>query len=199
MALNTSKIAWAITLAAAAGGVWLLSRRNGGLPSLLDTKQYYPEYDMENYTNKDLLPRGYRNNNPLNIRISSNAWKGKVANNTDGTFEQFEDMVHGYRAALVLLRNNGYIRGGINTIRKIITKFAPPSENYTEDYIRFVSNTSGIDPDAVISRNDKNALTSIVYAMSIRENGYKDKEGNSLKDMYGLPSWDIINEAWGKI
>ena len=35
------------------------------------------------------LPRGYRNNNPLNIRYSrNNTWIGKVTPNTDGAFEQ---------------------------------------------------------------------------------------------------------------
>jgi hypothetical protein len=32
-------------------------------------------------------PRGFRNNNWLNIRISNNAWQGKKTNNTDGAFE----------------------------------------------------------------------------------------------------------------
>ena len=117
----------------------------------------------------------------------------------DGTFEQFIDMVHGYRAALVLLRGKGYINGGINTIRKIISKFAPANENYTAGYIDDVSRLTGIDPDAVLSRNDKDKLTRIVYAMSIVENGYKDKNGNDLKATYNLPNMDIINEGWDKI
>lgn len=191
---KSSNIAWGLTLAAIAGA-YLLWRRgqNGYTPSLLTTKTYYPEYDME--TN-ELLPRGYRNNNPVNIRISANKWNGKIAPNTDGEFEQFIDMVHGYRAALVLLRGKGYINGGLNTIRKMITKFAPANENYTTGYIADVSEMTGIDPDAVISRNDKDALTRIVYAMSIVENGYKDKAGNDIEQTYGLPDMDIINQAW---
>ena len=35
-------------------------------------------------------PRGFRNNNWLNIRISNNNWQGKRTDNTDGAFEQFE-------------------------------------------------------------------------------------------------------------
>jgi hypothetical protein len=146
--------------------------------------------------NNELLPRGYRNNNPVNIRISSNKWNGKVSPNTDGDFEQFIDLVHGYRAALVLLRGKGYINGGINTIRKMITKFAPANENYTDGYIANVSRMTGIDPDAVISRNDRDALTRIVYAMSIVENGRTDKAGNDLMTTYGLPDMEIINQAW---
>lgn len=194
MANKSSNIAWGITLAAIAGA-YLLWRRgqNDSTPSLLATKTYYPEYDME--TN-ELLPRGYRNNNPVNIRISANKWNGKISPNTDGEFEQFIDLVHGYRAALVLLRGKGYIGKGLNTIRKMITKFAPANENYTTGYIADVSKMTGIDPDAVISCNDKDALTRIVYAMSIVENGYKDKANNDIKQTYGLPDMNIINQAW---
>lgn len=196
---NQNQIAWAITLLAAAGGVLLLSRRNEGSPlSILTTKSYYPEYDMED---NEKLPLGYRSNNPLNIRYNAgNNWKGKVtppAVGKYGTYERFRDLAHGYRAALVLLRNNAYIRGGYDTIRKIITQWAPESDNnYTANYIANVSKLTGIDPDKVISRGDKDALCKIVYAMSISENGYKDADGNSLKELYGLPNMEIINEGW---
>ncbi|MCA9329527.1 hypothetical protein KDA11_02695, partial [Candidatus Saccharibacteria bacterium] len=40
-------------------------------------------------TNTPGTPRGIRNNNPGNIRISNNQWRGKipVSQNTDGSFE----------------------------------------------------------------------------------------------------------------
>lgn len=191
MASNLSKYsAWAITLFAATAAYLMLRRgRQSNPPSLLDQTQY-------NMESNSLLPRGYRNNNPVNIRISSNKWNGKVSPNTDGAFEQFIDLVHGYRAALVLLRGKGYINGGINTIRKMITKFAPATENYTDGYIANVSRMTGIDPDQVISSNDRDALTRIVYAMSIVENGRVDKAGNDLMTTYGLPNMEIINQAW---
>ena len=193
---NSLKIATGITLISL-GIIALMRRKVNGEPTLLTTINYYPEYDMSQNSN---LPRGYRNNNPLNIRIGSSAWRGKVTPNTDGTFEQFSDLVYGYRAALVLLRGKAYINGGYNTIEKIITKWAPESDgNYTTNYIANVSRLSGIDKDAVISRNDKDALCKIVYAMSISENGYKDKAGNDIYATYGLPSMNIINLAWSKI
>ena len=37
----------------------------------------------------DTSVRGYRNNNPLNIRISSNNWKGEIKPSADGSFCQF--------------------------------------------------------------------------------------------------------------
>lgn len=194
MASNLSKYsAWAIALIAGAAAYVMYRRNRSNPPSLINYDKLYPETDM---AQNNLLPRGYRNNNPVNIRISSNKWAGKVSPNTDGAFEQFIDLVHGYRAALVLLRGKGYINGGNNTIRKIITKFAPSNENYTAGYIADVSRLTGIDPDTVISRNDRDALTRIVYAMSIVENGRVDKAGNDLMATYGLPDMEIINKAW---
>lgn len=202
MASNSSKIAWGVTLLAAAAALyirWYGRKDDTDAASVLDLNTdelYYKQYDMN--TN-ELLPRGYRNNNPVNIRISGNNWRGKVSPNTDGAFEQFIDLVHGYRAALVLLRGKGYISGGNNTIRKIITKFAPANENNTAGYIQRVSQLSGIDPDEVISKNDRSRLCNILYAMSTVENGTKDKAGNNLATTYGLPNMNIIKEAWSLI
>lgn len=199
MAKDISKIALGIAMIAI-GGAWLLNRRKSESPSLLNgDTYYYSELDMKD---NERLPLGYRSNNPLNIRyVAGQNWKGKVtppAVGKYGTYERFRDLVYGYRAALVLLRGDGYINKGINTIRKIITKFAPAEDhNYTENYIANVSKLTGIDPDVVIARNDKDKLTKIVYAMSICENGYKDKDGNDIKTTYGLPNMEIINDAWG--
>ena len=43
------------------------------------------------------IPRGIRNNNPLNIRIG-NQWLGERANPNDPAFEQFVAMEYGIRA-----------------------------------------------------------------------------------------------------
>ena len=147
------------------------------------------------------LPLGYRSNNPLNIRYNAgNNWVGKVLPPTQGKYglyERFQDLAHGYRAAFVLLRGKRYILGGNNTIRKIISQWAPEDDhNYTDNYIANVSRLTGIDPDKVISRNDRDSLSKIVYAMSISENGYKDANKNDIKETYGLPDMEIINEGW---
>ena len=73
------------------------------------------------------IPRGIRNNNPLNLRVGNN-WKGEVSQPTDHTFEQFTEMKWGVRAAFIVLRN--YIkRHKLNTVRKIISRWAPANEN----------------------------------------------------------------------
>ena len=50
---------------------------------------------------KKQLPRGLRNNNPLNIRKGAQRWQGQTGN--DGAFCIFESMEYGYRAAFRLL------------------------------------------------------------------------------------------------
>ena len=43
--------------------------------------------------------RGIRNNNPLNIRRSTDRWEGARIEQTDKAFVQFTSMAYGYRAA----------------------------------------------------------------------------------------------------
>lgn len=114
-------------------------------------------------------PRGIRNNNPLNIRIG-NDWAGEVSEPTDPQFEQFVSMLYGLRAGFKLLRRyiEHYRR---NTIRRIITSWAPASENDTEAYIKFVSYHAGIDPDLVLSFSDKKSMCLLVSAMCRMECG----------------------------
>lgn len=117
------------------------------------------------------LPRGYRNNNPLNIRLSSaNIWQGEVSKNTDGIFEQFVSMEYGYRAALKLLRN--YItKDGLTTVAQIINKWAPSSENNTAGYIQRVCQSTGWVPGKTIDPYNVHDMTDLVYAMALVENG----------------------------
>lgn len=118
-------------------------------------------------TNK--IPRGFRNHNPLNIRIG-NTWLGEVADPTDSDFEQFVSDLYGLRAGFVILRR--YIRRyGRNTIRKIISAWAPSNENRTDIYIKFVSDLTHHDPDELIVYEDKPLLVAIVRAMVQMECG----------------------------
>lgn len=120
-------------------------------------------------SNAKPLPRGIRNCNPLNIRIG-NTWLGERENPDDTEFEQFVSMEYGIRAAFLILRR--YIRRyHLNTIRLIISRWAPASENNTERYIQFVARGTRLGADQVIDFSDKDALCSIVYWMIIEECG----------------------------
>jgi GH24 family phage-related lysozyme (muramidase) len=128
---------------------------------------YSRSYSKENNTR----PRGIRNNNPGNIVLTkNNEWEGRVppAQNTDGHFEQFTTYTFGIRALIILLRN--YIRGGRNTITKVFEAYAPPAENNTQSYIRFVAGRLGISADDTLSVT-KNTLKELSQAIAKMENG----------------------------
>ena len=117
------------------------------------------------------ISRGYRNNNPLNIRrCAKNRWVGLAEVQGDGEFCQFRSMVYGFRAAFVLLRTY-WGRHGCRTLRGIISRFAPARENDTEAYIKFVSKRVGVAPDCPIAGNDADLWIRIVKAMAVYENG----------------------------
>ena len=93
---------------------------------------------------------GMRNNNPLNIRFSkSNNWKGQSGENKG--FCVFETRKYGYRAAFINLRS--YSKRGLNTIEKIIMSWAPPVENNTESYIKYVVDNTGLKRTQVVAFN----------------------------------------------
>lgn len=185
---NSSKYyAWAIALLAAGGTYWLLSRRRSNPPSLINQN-----WDMRE---NDKLSRGYRNNNPLNIRRSPEIWKGKVYfGNNDPEFEQFESMEYGYRAALITMRT--YIKKyGLNTVCAIINRWAPAEDgNDPEGYTQRVCKATGLSPDTIVGYNDTDTLTKMAYGMSIVEN-----DANKYKDANhaaGLPNMEIIYKGW---
>ena len=115
------------------------------------------------------IPRGIRNNNPLNIRIG-NSWLGEVTNPTDNEFEQFVHVSFGLRAGFILLKR--YInRYKLNTIEKIISRWAPSNENNTLSYIDHVAKSMEIAPDTPLLYEDQATMCALVYAMVFVENG----------------------------
>lgn len=127
---------------------------------------------LEDKTKK--VPRGIRNNNPLNI-VKGQNWQGERHPQTDRRFEEFESMQYGIRAGFKLLRN--YITGfngltsKINTIDTIIKKWAPAHENDTERYISQVCQLSGLNRYQRIAFGDRKKMVDIVNAMIYVENG----------------------------
>ena len=129
--------------------------------------------------------RGMRNNNLLNIRISTDKFQGEVQPSQDKDFKQFETAAYGYRAAFRILRTyiNNY---GLNTIRKIISRFAPANENHTENYIRVVSERSGIPADDPVYADNREMMIRIVAAMSFVENGVEAQMSDVIQ------GWELL-------
>lgn len=118
------------------------------------------------------VARGIRNNNPGNIKISGTAWQGKIApsSNTDGVFEQFQSMSDGIRALGKNLVTYFNVHG-LNTVRGIIGRWSPPSENVTGAYTNYVANAVGVKPDDAINVKDPHTLSLLTEAIMKYENG----------------------------
>ncbi|CAD0006566.1 hypothetical protein [Flavobacterium salmonis] len=124
---------------------------------------------MSSFLGRKDLTRGIRNNNPGNLVLTNITWQGKIPNsqNTDGHFEQFTEVKYGIRAMLRDLTND--ISKGKNTIRKLITEYAPPSENDTQKYIDVISKSVGLTPDQKIQIVDSKFYLVIARAIIKRE------------------------------
>lgn len=132
-----------------------------------------------------MAPRGIRNNNPCNIRLSRTTYKGEVTPSSDKAFKQFESMAYGYSAVFVTLRHY-HTNLGLKTIRQMISRWAPPSENNTGSYVKHVSDAAQYDCDAAVDIKDKNLMVKIVSAMSFVENGLKANQTDVMSgwEMY---------------
>ena len=119
------------------------------------------------------MTRGIRNNNPLNIRrVAGQRWKGEIlpsiqGGDGGGSFVRFETIEWGIRAAFVLLRTYS-IKYKANCIQDIISRWAPPSENDTEKYIKNVCLWSGLGGLQRLTEED---WPKLVLAMARQECG----------------------------
>ena len=138
-----------------------------------------------------MIARGIRNNNPLNIRRSKDQWKGMAEVQSDRAFVQFKSLEWGWRAAFYLLTRTYYHKYRLYTIRTIVTRWAPPSENKTEAYIKNVARITGIDPDEALGiPSDKPARWMLLgVAMAIQENGLE-----SIDYFAMLRGWTLARE-----
>ena len=117
-----------------------------------------------------MVSRGLRNCNPGNIRRSRVHFKGEVIPSRDASFKEFSSMAYGYRAMFVLL-DSYRRRYGLGNIRAMIERYAPPTENFTDGYVRFISRRTGIDPDTDVDTRSPRDMIPVVAAMSEIENG----------------------------
>jgi hypothetical protein len=116
------------------------------------------------------MSRGLDNCNPGNIRHSKVVYQGEVQPSRDVAFKQFRCVEWGYRAMFVLL-DTYRIRYGLRTIREMISRYAPASENNTEAYITAVCDMTGIGADEPLDTRSKRDMIPLVGAMSKVENG----------------------------
>lgn len=150
---------------------------------------------MEHDSRYNQSMRGYRNNNPLNLRISPTKdipWKGKIplSQNTDRgaktgkmEFEQFISMPYGFRANMINMRTQ--VNNGHNTIEKLIHVWAPKDDgNNPDGYTQRVCKTTGYQKSDIINPKNAEQIQNLAYAMALVENSNYP------------PRWDDIQKGW---
>lgn len=130
------------------------------------------------------MSRGLRNCNPGNIRRSNTKYQGEKTPSTDSAFKQFESLEWGYRAVFMLLHTYR-VRGYGDTIEKMISRYAPPSENNTEAYISRLCRATGFERDMPLDTLNAEQMVPVVCAISAVENGVE-------------ADWQCVTRGWEK-
>ncbi|HGG0599413.1 TPA: lytic transglycosylase [Enterobacter roggenkampii] len=112
--------------------------------------------------------RGERNNNPGNLNFAGQA--GAELERPGGRFARFETAFDGLRALSRQLML--YAGRGINSVEKIISTWAPASDNNnTAAYIQAVSQRLGVNPQAALNINDPQTMSALMSSIIHHENG----------------------------
>lgn len=120
-------------------------------------------------------PRGIRNNNPGNINYG--AWARAhgstgLESGAGGRFATFGNAQAGLDALADLLTGSNYIGGGIDSVRAIISKYAPSKDhNNTAAYIASVAKRLGVDPNAHLDPHNMAQMAGLVDSIVRVENG----------------------------
>ena len=134
---------------------------------------------MKNYKNS----RGWRNNNPLNIR-KGERWQGLTPTQRDSQCCQFEAMDWGSWAAAKIMKS--YYRfftqqGKPCTVEAVIKRWAPENENNTASYLATVCRLTECRPTDTLepgTRLGDRHIAWLMAAMTCVECGCRPEEVN---------------------
>lgn len=128
--------------------------------------------------------RPVRNSNPGDLE-SGDHWQGLVPKNqmtpeqaAEDRFAVFAGPKWGFRAMAIILLNYARVHH-LNTVREIISRWAPASENDTEAYVSKVADRVGVSPDISLDFTKPDLLASLARAITIQECGgwfFKDAD-----------------------
>lgn len=115
-----------------------------------------------------------KNNNPGNVsKLKNDTWRGEVP--SSGRFAVFESIDYGFRCLFINLHNT-YLKNSDNTVRKIITRWAPAGDGkndpntYTNNVCLWMKDYGAgrkINPDEVIFTDSiKNSDPSLLKAFA---------------------------------
>lgn len=152
---------------------WAFQKWAGGVPDQTNPGPAQPDAHPELSPGESVAsesggrkPRGIRNNNPGNIRYGEFARSAGAIGADSGGFAVFSDMQTGIEATAKLLRS--YTARGFNTIRKIVSRWAPANENDTQAYIAAVAKQLGVSADTVLSSDQLQGVAGSIFQ---HENG----------------------------
>lgn len=131
--------------------------------------------------------RGERNNNPGNIDYNpANKWQGQLPHDPkiESRFCRFQSPEYGIRAIYKLLQTY-QTKYGLNSVKAIINKYAPPNENNTDGYINRAAADIGIGINDHLNTKDKKTGIALAAAIVGVELGYQPY------------SPDVFERAWG--
>lgn len=127
-----------------------------------------------------MIARGIRNKNPGNLR-HGDKWQGMSSVQNDSEFITFDSMVYGLRALIKTLMTY-HNKHGLNTVREIISRWAPSTENNTEAYVSSVAKALGVNADDSLTFDDATYI-ALAKAIARHENGSDaDLIGSALYD-----------------
>lgn len=122
-------------------------------------------------------PRSVRNFNPGNLERSATSWLGlahikemSADQRAEERFCVFSEPKWGFRALALVLRAYESSHG-LNTVRGILSRYAPKSENDTASYIKHVCNALACGADKALDLSDEKTLTALCKAIAVHEGG----------------------------
>lgn len=121
------------------------------------------------------ISRGIRNNNPGNLRRTKTPWRGLAEGQADVAFAVFSEPFWGIRALAKTLLTY-YREHQLDTVEKIIHRWAPPSENDTGAYARSVAGALKVGIDTRLMVENPTVLANLTKAIIKHENGSQPYE-----------------------
>lgn len=137
--------------------------------------------------------RNYRNNNLGNLVFANQEGAALEAPNAKGEqrFARFNTPEEGIRA--LANQVSSYYSGTsaaagyqkLQTVSSIISKWAPPKENNTNQYIDNVSKYLGVSPNEKIDVSNPEVMTQLVRAIATKEGGNPAVNNEFIKNALG--------------
>jgi hypothetical protein len=119
---------------------------------------------------------------------SADSKRASVCSRYDAEFVQFKSLEYGWRAAFYLLTRTYYHKYRLYTIRGIISRWAPSSENNTEAYVNHVSTLMKYPADVPLGIPSEHPERWMMLgaAMALHENGLHELDYMSMLQGWGL-------------